>query len=71
MWRVITAFADLQDGGRVYKAGDDYPKKGEPDLDRVRELSGRGNKLGMPLIEEYEKPEQKQEARKTRKKNAE
>lgn len=65
MWRVIADFSDLKDNGHVYHVGDSYPAKGEPSPERLKELSGRGNKLGKPLIEECDEP------RKTRKKNAE
>ena len=65
MWRVIADFSDLKDNGHVYHAGDVYPYKGEASPERLRELSGRGNKIGKPLIEEY------QEMRKPRKKAVE
>jgi len=52
MYKVITDFADLQDGGHVYRAGDSYPRSGSADSSRVKELSGTGNKLGVPLIVE-------------------
>ena len=54
MYRVIAGFADLKDNGYVYRVGDIYPRKGEPDKERVLELSGHNNKCGMPLIEDVE-----------------
>ena len=51
MWRAIVDFADLLDNGRIYKAGDKYPVSGEADHTRTAELSGRNNRLGVPLIE--------------------
>lgn len=51
MWRVLTDFADLTDGGRVYRAGENYPRSGDAEPGRAAELSGRNNKRGAPLIE--------------------
>lgn len=63
MWRVLTDFADLTDGGRVYRAGENYPRAGDAEPGRAAELSGRNNKRGLPLIawaddsaQETEKP---------------
>ena len=50
MWRVLTDFADLRDGGHVYRAGDNYPRAGKADPARVKELAGRNNRLGKPLL---------------------
>lgn len=50
MWRVTSDFADLRDGGYVYRAGDDYPRTGEADPARIEELAGRNNRLGKPLL---------------------
>ena len=52
MLRVIADFADAQDGGYVYHAGDTYPRNGTPSPERVKELSGTGNRLRIPLIVE-------------------
>lgn len=69
MYKVIHFFHDLQDphttkDGTVYHAynvGDTYPRDGyKPSDDRIKELSGRDNIRGIPLIElieEQEKPE--------------
>lgn len=69
MYKVIQFFHDLQDftttkNGTVYHAydvGDTYPRRGyEPSEDRIKELSGKDNIRGVPLIElveEQEKPE--------------
>jgi len=52
IYRVICAFYDLEDGGRAYRAGDDYPRPGlEPTAARIAQLSGAENRLGRPLIE--------------------
>lgn len=64
MYKVTHFFHDLQDShttkdGTVYHAynvGDTYPRDGyKPSEDRIKELSGRGNIRGIPLIEEQEK----------------
>ena len=69
MYKVIQFFYDLQDytttkNGTVYHAydvGETYPRRGyEPSEDRIKELSGKDNIRGVPLIElvgEQEKPE--------------
>lgn len=69
MYKVIQFFHDLQDytttkNGTVYHAynvGETYPRRGyEPSEDRIKELSGKDNIRGVPLIElvgEQEKPE--------------
>ena len=51
MWKVTVDFADLLDGGKVYKVGDKYPASGEANHTRTAELSGRNNRFGFPLIE--------------------
>lgn len=64
MYKVTHFFHDLQDytttkNGTVYHAydvGDTYPRDGyKPSEDRIKELSGRDNIRGIPLIEEQEK----------------
>ena len=64
MYKVTHFFHDLQDShttkdGTVYHAynvGDTYPRDGyKPSDDRIKELSGRDNIRGIPLIEEQEK----------------
>ncbi len=53
MYKVICRFSDLQDEGHIYEVDDLYPREGhEPTLKRIRELSGKKNKIGVPLIEE-------------------
>lgn len=50
-YTVIRAFADLYDGGRVYIAGDTYPRDGlTVTKDRMAELSSTENRRGEPLI---------------------
>ena len=53
MFRVIHRFADMQDQGRIYYAGDTFPRDDAPvSAKRVEELSSNKNRLGVPLIEE-------------------
>lgn len=55
MYRAITRFADLQDGSRVYEAGDDYPRPGFSVSEaRLAELAGSDNRAGKPLIKAVE-----------------
>lgn len=52
MYKVIKYFTDLQDNNFVYNVGDTYPRKGFEVLpSRIKELSGKKNKQGTPLIE--------------------
>ena len=50
MYKVIEAFTDRLTN-EVYYPGDLYPRNGEPDADRVKELSTKANAHGRPLIE--------------------
>lgn len=51
MYTTLVRFADLQDNGFVYNAGDTYPRKGlEPTADRIDELASDRNKRGLALI---------------------
>lgn len=61
MHKVIKHFHDLQDATktksgvvyREYNVGDEYPRKGlKVSEERLKELSGKDNKRGTPLIEE-------------------
>lgn len=50
-YKVVESFADLKDGGRVYRPGDEYPRAGLDVSDaRLAELASASNKLGKPLI---------------------
>ena len=62
MYKVIKHFTDMQDGNFAYQVGDEYPRKGMSVLpSRIKELAGKKNRQGCPLIEEIEdtKPEKK------------
>lgn len=61
MYKVIKHFHDLQDETktksgvvyREYNVGDEYPHKGlKVSEDRLKELAGKDNKQGTPLIVE-------------------
>ena len=61
MYRVIKSFHDLQDSKKTkdgeiyhkYEEGDEFPRKGfKVSEERLKELSGKENKQGSPLIEE-------------------
>lgn len=68
MHRVIHEFLDLQDGSYHYHVGDTFPRKGKrAAAARIMELSGNGNKIGLPLIEEIK--EDKPKARATTRKS--
>ena len=59
MYRAIIAFCDLQDNGRSYEAGEQFPRRGlKVTAERLEELAGSNNRMGFPLIEEIaaEKP---------------
>ena len=67
MYKVIKSFTDLQDNNYAYYVGDTFPHNGvEAGAERIAELKGYKNRLGVPLIEEVmEKP------KRTRKKKGE
>lgn len=59
MYKVIKHFTDMQDDNFPYNVGDEYPRKGVSVLpSRLKELSGKNNRQGEPLIEEI--PEAKE-----------
>ena len=48
-------FRDLKDKGRIYEAGETYPRRGlKKDEARIAELAGTDNKAGKPLIKAAE-----------------
>ena len=50
-------FADLQDGNRIYEAGEQYPRPGlEVSQKRIAELAGSNNRMGYAVIEAVEAP---------------
>ncbi len=51
IYKVIHFFTDLQDNNYPYSVGDLYPRNGLSVSEaRIRELSGKDNKRGKPLI---------------------
>lgn len=62
MYRVVKFFTDLQDGDHPYHVGDIFPRDGvEVTEERIRELSGKNNRQGVPLIEYAGESEAEQE----------
>lgn len=58
MYIALTRFADLQDGNRIYEAGEIFPRLGFVVSDeRLAELAGSDNRAGKPLIEAVEAPQ--------------
>lgn len=55
MHKVIKYFTDLQDNNHAYNVGDTFPREGLDVLpSRLKELSGKKNRQGEPLIEKIE-----------------
>ena len=55
LYRAAVEFFDLQDGNRLYHAGEPYPRDGLKVSDaRLDELAGNGNRMGHPLIAKVE-----------------
>lgn len=68
MFRVIKHFTDMQDGNFAYNVGDEFPRKGMSVLpSRIKELAGKKNRQGCPLIEEI--PDVEEESEKKTKSN--
>ena len=61
-YRVVKAFADSQDNGRIYQVGDIFPRPDFAVSDaRLSELASSNNAVGVPLIEKVAEPYQKSE----------
>lgn len=59
MYKVIKHFTDMQDNNFAYDVGDEYPRKGVSVLpSRIKELAGKKNRQGCPLIEEVPEAEE-------------
>lgn len=51
MFRVVVAFADMQDGGYIYNVGDGFPRAGVTvSEERLEELASDRNRRGVALI---------------------
>lgn len=57
MYRVISDFKDLRDGGYEYKEGDTYPHTGTADASRVQQLMTPTDQRGALIEVVEEKPE--------------
>ena len=65
MYRVVKFFTDLQYGDHPYHVGAAFPRDGvEVAEERIKELSGKENRQGVPLIENVEQPVKKRTSRK-------
>jgi hypothetical protein len=53
-YQVIKDFADLEDNRYTYHVGDKYPHKGRVKKERIDELLGTENKLGLAVIKELD-----------------
>jgi hypothetical protein len=57
MFRVVSTFADLQDGKYLYKPGDTFPRQGlTVDAARIASLASCDNATGKALIQAVEPP---------------
>ena len=74
MYKVIKKFHDLQDARKTkngtvyheYNVGDAFPRKGmDVSEGRLKELAGKENKQGTPLIELVEEKMNSEETKKT------
>lgn len=55
MYIVIKLFTDLQDNNYKYDVGDVYPREGFEVLpSRIKELAGKKNLQGVPVIEKVD-----------------
>lgn len=64
MYTVVRDFIEKFDGGRLYKTGTQYPRKGfKPAAGRIEMLSTNKNSYGTTFIvkEDVKKAEEKQE----------
>lgn len=65
MFRVVVAFADMQDDGHIYNVGDEYPRAGiNVNKKRLEELSSDRNRRGVALIADENPKEDAPEAKK-------
>ncbi|MGE7545062.1 hypothetical protein [Sporosarcina newyorkensis] len=53
-YTVLKDFTDLQDSNHIYRAGDEYPRKGKATKKRVEELSTKNNKRKEIFIQEVD-----------------
>lgn len=61
MYKVVKLFTDLQDNNYEYKVGDIYPRDGFEVLpSRIKELAGKKNLQGVPLIEKVDEEPKKE-----------
>ena len=67
MYKVIHDFADMQDNGYLYHAGDTFPRNGvKVDSVRTAILLSNSNRTGVPLIAKADETPRAQKAEKHR-----
>ena len=58
MYEVLVYFTDLQDKEHEYHVGDTFPREGvSASAARIKELSSKKNRRGIPLIKKVSKPD--------------
>ena len=71
MYKVIEDFTDLQDNNHYYRKNDVYPHSSknieEISKERIKELSTKKNKRGIPLIAKVEEEVRTDEKEKSKK----
>lgn len=71
MYKVIKFFVDLEDNNFPYNVGDVFPRNGkEVSENRLKELAGKDNKQGQPLIKLIDEPKAEAPAKPAEKKPA-
>lgn len=56
-YKVIRTFSDAEDGGHIYKKGQEYPHKDlkqKPTADRIKQLASADNNSGAACIEKVQ-----------------
>ncbi len=62
-YKALVRFTDLQDDNFKYEPGDVYPRAGlKVSAERLKELSSKNNKRGIPVIKRLTKKEAEAEA---------
>lgn len=62
-YKALVRFTDLQDANFKYEPGDTFPRQGlKVSAERLKELSTKANKRGIPVIKKLTKKEAESEA---------
>lgn len=64
-YEAIEDFRDLEDNGFVYLKGDAFPREDHEGVseERIKELKGKTNKLGKPVIKEVKETKKAKETK--------